>query len=75
MKTRNLVLAVTTAGLLLGTGNLAAEVEQPWHLTAQFGGMRLDSDRQTRDDEERNEYDPSEGQDPQNRSEHEPSSR
>ena len=51
MKTRKLLLTLIAASLPLGTTQLAAEVEQPWHLSAQFGIMRLDSDRNTRDDD------------------------
>jgi OOP family OmpA-OmpF porin len=47
VKTRNLVLALAAAGLALGTANLSAEVDQPWHLTGQLGGVKLDSDRNT----------------------------
>jgi len=47
MKTGNLVLALAAAGLALGTSNLSAEVDQPWHLTGQVGGVKLDSDRNT----------------------------
>ena len=47
MKARNLVLALAAAGLALGVSNLSAEVDQPWHLTGQVGGVKLDSDRNT----------------------------
>jgi OOP family OmpA-OmpF porin len=51
VKTRKLLLALTAAGLALGTTQLAADAEQPWHLTAQFGKVSLDSDRNTRNDD------------------------
>jgi len=51
MKTRKLILALTAAGLALGASNLVADVDQPWHLTGQVGGMKLDSDRNVRDND------------------------
>lgn len=51
MKHTKLVLAIAAAGLLLGTGNLAADGDQPLHVTGQVGALYMDSDRNTRDDD------------------------
>jgi OOP family OmpA-OmpF porin len=51
MKTRKLVLALAAAGLAFGSTSLVADADQPWHITGQIGGMSLDSDRNTRDDD------------------------
>ena len=51
MKHTKLVLAIAAAGLLLGTGNLAADGDQPIHVTGQVGSLYTDSDRNTRDDD------------------------
>ena len=51
MKTRNLVLSLAAVGLALGTGNLAADGDQPWHVTGQVGTINLDNDRNTRTDD------------------------
>ena len=51
MKTKTLFLSLAAAGLALGTGQAMADADQPWHLTGQVGGMRLDSARNTRDND------------------------
>jgi OOP family OmpA-OmpF porin len=51
MKTKRLILTLAAAGLVLGTTNLSADADQPWHLSGQLGAMKLDSDRNTRDDD------------------------
>jgi len=48
MKTRNLLVTLAAASLALGTTQLAADADQPWHLTAQVGSMNLDNTRNTR---------------------------
>jgi OOP family OmpA-OmpF porin len=51
MKTTKLVLALAAAGLALGSTSVVADADQPWHVTGQVGGMKLDSSRNTRDDD------------------------
>jgi len=51
MKARNLLSTLVVAGLALGTTPAMADADQPWHLTGQVGGMKLDSDRNTRDND------------------------
>jgi OOP family OmpA-OmpF porin len=51
MKTTKLVSALAAAGLALGSISAMADADQPWHVTAQVGGMKLDSARNTRDDD------------------------
>jgi OOP family OmpA-OmpF porin len=51
VKTRKLFLTLTAMSLALGTGNLAADGDQPWHVTGQAGTMNLDNDRNTRTDD------------------------
>ena len=51
MKTNKLVLALAAATLAAGSAPLYADGDQPWHLTAQFGQMDLDSARKTEDDD------------------------
>lgn len=51
MKKTKLVLALAAAGLALGSINAVADADQPWHITGQVGGVKLDSDRNTRDDD------------------------
>jgi OOP family OmpA-OmpF porin len=51
VKTRNLISSLVVAGLAFGAVNAMADADQPWHFTGQVGGMNLDSDRNTRDDD------------------------
>jgi OOP family OmpA-OmpF porin len=51
MKKTKLVLALAAAGLALGSTSAVADADQPWHITGQIGGVKLDSDRNTRDDD------------------------
>jgi OOP family OmpA-OmpF porin len=51
MKTKTFFLSLAAAGLALGTGQTMADADQPWHLTGQVGGMKLDSARNTRDND------------------------
>ena len=51
MKTKTLILSLAAAGLALGTVQVMADADQPWHLTGQAGAMKLDSARNTRDND------------------------
>jgi OOP family OmpA-OmpF porin len=51
MRTKTLVLALAAAGMAFSAAGLQADADQPWHITGQVGGMKLDSDRDTRDDD------------------------
>ena len=51
MKHIKLVTALAAAGLLAGAGNIAADGDQPFHVTGQLGSLYTDSDRNTRDDD------------------------
>ncbi len=51
MKTTKLILALAAASLAFGTTHLAADADQPWHISGQVGGMDLDSGRDTRTDD------------------------
>jgi OOP family OmpA-OmpF porin len=48
MKTRKLLLTLAAASLALGTTHLAADADQPWHLSGQVGSINLDQARNTR---------------------------
>jgi OOP family OmpA-OmpF porin len=49
MKYTKIVSALAAAGLLLGSGSLFADGDQPFHVTGQLGSYDTDSDRNTRD--------------------------
>lgn len=51
MKTKTLVSAIAAASLGLGAVQAFADADQPWHVTAQVGGMKLDSSRNARDND------------------------
>ena len=51
MKTTKLVSALIAAGLAFGSVGAVADADQPWHVTGQVGGMKLDDSRNTRDDD------------------------
>ena len=51
MKHNKLVTALAAAGLVAGAGNLAADGDQPFHVTGQLGSLYTDSARNTRDDD------------------------
>lgn len=51
MRTTKLVLALAAAGLAMGSTSVAADADQPWHVTGQIGGVKLDNSRNTRDDD------------------------
>ena len=51
MKTKILVSSIAAAGLALAATHALADADQPWHITGQVGGMELDSDRNTRDND------------------------
>lgn len=51
MKKRILVLSLAAASLSLGTGNVVADGDQPWHVTGTFGTINLDNDRNTRNND------------------------
>ena len=51
MKQSKIILALAAAGLLAGAGNLAADGDQPIHVTAQAGALYNDNARNTRDDD------------------------
>lgn len=46
-----LVSAFAAAGLVFCAGNLAADGDQPFHVTGALGSLYTDSDRNTRDDD------------------------
>ncbi|MBT8039311.1 MAG: OmpA family protein [Gammaproteobacteria bacterium] len=51
MKYNKLVTALAAAGLIVGSGTLYADGDQPFHITGQVGSLYTDSDRNTRDDD------------------------
>jgi OOP family OmpA-OmpF porin len=51
VKTKILVSSIAAAGLALAATHALADADQPWHITGQVGGMELDSDRNTRDND------------------------
>ena len=51
MNKSNIVLAIAAAGVMLGSGTLAADGDQPFHITGQAGALYTDSDRNMRDDD------------------------
>ena len=51
MKYTKIVSALAAAGLLLGSGGVLADGDQPFHVTGSVGSMYTDSARNTRDDD------------------------
>ena len=51
MNKNKLVLAIAAAGMMLGSGTLVADGDQPFHITGQAGALYTDSDRNMRDDD------------------------
>jgi OOP family OmpA-OmpF porin len=51
VKHNKLFTALAAAGLVAGAGNLAADGDQPFHVTGQLGSLYTDSARNTRDDD------------------------
>jgi len=51
VRTKILVSSLAAAGLAFAATNALADADQPWHITGQVGGVKLDSDRNTRDDD------------------------
>lgn len=51
MQTKTLISSLAAAGLALAATQALADADQPWHITGQVGGMKLDSARNTRDDD------------------------
>jgi len=51
MKRKILLSSLAVTGLALGATQAMADADQPWHLTGQVGGMKLDSSRDTRDND------------------------
>ena len=51
MNKKILISSLAAAGLALAAGNAVADADQPWHITGQVGGVALDSDRNTRDND------------------------
>lgn len=51
MKTKILISSLAAAGLAFAATNAVADADQPWHITGQIGGVELDSDRNTRDND------------------------
>lgn len=51
MKHTKLFTALAAAGLMFASGGLAADGDQPWHVTGQAGALYNDTDRNTRDDD------------------------
>ena len=49
MKKSIFITSITIAGLALCSAPLFADADQPWHVSFQFGGVDLDSDRDTHD--------------------------
>ena len=49
MNKTKIFCAIAAAGMLCGAGPVSADADQPWHVTGQVGGMKMDSSRQTRD--------------------------
>jgi OOP family OmpA-OmpF porin len=46
-----IITSLAAAGLAFAATNAVADADQPWHITGQVGGMSLDSDRNTRDND------------------------
>jgi OOP family OmpA-OmpF porin len=51
VKTKTLISSLAAAGLAFASVNAMADADQPWHITGQVGGVKLDSARNTRDDD------------------------
>jgi OOP family OmpA-OmpF porin len=51
VKTRNLIISLAAASLALGTGNLFADEDQPYHVTFSAGTVNLDNDRDMRNED------------------------
>jgi OOP family OmpA-OmpF porin len=51
VKHKILVSSLAVVGLALAATNTLADADQPWHITGQIGGVKLDSDRNTRDND------------------------
>jgi OOP family OmpA-OmpF porin len=51
VKTKILISSLAAAGLAFAATNAMADADQPWHITGQIGGVELDSDRNTRDND------------------------
>jgi OOP family OmpA-OmpF porin len=51
VKTKILLLPLAAAGLLLASTSAPADADQPWHITGQIGGVKLDDDRNTSDND------------------------
>lgn len=50
MKKSILITSLTAAGLALSSATLYADGDQPWHLTVQIGGAKMDHERDMQDD-------------------------
>ena len=51
MNKTKLAFAIAAAGMMLGSGPLAADADQPFHITGQAGALYTDDDRNSRDDD------------------------
>jgi OOP family OmpA-OmpF porin len=51
VKKRNLVLSLAAAAMALSSFSVAADGDQPWHVTGQFGTINLDNDRNMRNND------------------------
>ena len=51
MKKSILITSLTVVGLALSSAVLYADEDQPWHMTLQAGGAKMDNDRETRDND------------------------
>ena len=51
MKKSILITSLTVIGLALSSATLYADGDQPWHMTLQAGGAKMDNDRETRDND------------------------
>ena len=51
MKKSILITSLTVVGLVLSSATLYADGDEPWHMTLQVGGAKMDNDRETRDND------------------------
>jgi OOP family OmpA-OmpF porin len=51
VKRKILISSLAAAGLAFAATNAVADADQPWHITGQIGGVELDSDRNTSDND------------------------
>jgi len=51
VKRKILISSLVAAGLAFGASQAVADADQPWHLTGSIGGISLDDDRNTSDND------------------------